>query len=220
MAGWGVRVAAVALLSTLIATASAVPAGAADRVKVRRPGPLRVLLVGDSFTARYQDAAAEALRSKGYQVFPGGVEGTGLLDANQCRGRYAYALLTLVDPDVVVFTSVGNYIILPHCSPTVAYASKQFFRKWKTAARITQRALTRKAARFLWVLAPAGRANTMVPRLNEIYRKIAGKRAGVIDAWTAFGGATYQPALHEADGNHLNAAGSQRLAALVVAAVG
>ena len=41
-----------------------------------------------------------------------------------------------------------------------------------------------------------------------------------MDAWSAFGGFTYNPGLHVADGVHLSQAGQDRLAALVVAAVG
>jgi hypothetical protein len=79
-----------------------------------------------------------------------------------------------------------------------------------------------RGARFYWVLAPAtafpGRVTAM-PKLNEISRKVAGRRAGLVDAWNGFGG-KYNAALHEPDGLHLSQAGQDRLARLVVAAIG
>jgi lysophospholipase L1-like esterase len=58
-----------------------------------------------------------------------------------------------------------------------------------------------------------------VPGINDIYRKNARRRAAVIDAWTGFGGSTLNPSLHT-DGLHLSATGKQRMADLVVRAIG
>jgi hypothetical protein len=61
---------------------------------------------------------------------------------------------------------------------------------------------------------------TVMPTLNRIYREVGGRKTGFVDAWTAFGGSTYDASLHAADGLHLNLAGQQRLAEVVTAAVG
>jgi lysophospholipase L1-like esterase len=61
---------------------------------------------------------------------------------------------------------------------------------------------------------------SVMPTLNDLYREVGGRKTGFVDAWSAFGGSTYNAALHVADGLHLNAAGRQKLADLVVAAVG
>ena len=53
-----------------------------------------------------------------------------------------------------------------------------------------------------------------------LYRGLAGAKAGLVDAWTVFGGSMYNPAFHVADGTHLNQTGQDKLASLVVAAVG
>ncbi len=193
-------------------------AGAADRAEVRRPGPLRVLLVGDSITVNYQEAVAALLEPKGYEVIRHGIPGTGLLDANICRGQYALSLLKYVDPDVVVYENNGNYGLYAPCQEYIEYGSVSFYRRWRKVASVTQRHLTRWGARFLWVEAPSVNFDPKreaVPRLNAIYRSI-----GVtVDAWSSFGEATWDQSLRY-DVQHLNAAGAQRVAGLVVQAVG
>jgi hypothetical protein len=224
MGARAVRNAAVVIVLTLgLVLGSATTAQAANRAKVRRPGPLRALLVGDSITASYQDEAAALLEARGYQVSKSGLGGTGLLDVTQCRGDYAQALLTYTDPDIVVGEWVGNNgtTALPICAPPAPFASAAWYRDWKKSARLTQKILMSRGARFLWVLAPAvsyPNRVSVIPRLNAIYRQVAGQRAGLVDAWTGFG-VTYNPSLHVADGIHLNQAGQNRLAALVAQAV-
>jgi lysophospholipase L1-like esterase len=212
-----------ALLVALVLVAVVEPAGATKRERIRRPGPRRVLLVGDSITANYQDEAAAALRAKGYEVFTEGVYYTGLLDANQCHGDQARAQLGRDDPDIVIFENVGNYAGAPKCSPAVDYGSEAFYRRWRTSARLSQRILLTARARFFWIVAPTvtyEARRLVVPKVNAIYRQIAGNRAQLIDAWTAFGGSTYNAGYHQADGLHLNQSGQNRLAALVVSAIG
>ena len=197
----------------------AVPAGAAvDREKVRRAGPLRVLLVGDSITASYQDEAALALRAKGYEVLAFSKGSTGLLDATWCKGQYAL-MLESFDADVVVYENVGNYAG-PHCSPTTERESGGFYRQWRRSALRSERVLSRNGARFLWMLNPACAHDgytEVVPRLNQIYGSLGTE---TVDAWDAFGSWTYNPRLHDDQGLHLNQAGQQLMAATVVTAVG
>jgi lysophospholipase L1-like esterase len=188
-----------------------------------------VLLVGDSITRDYSEVATPLLESKGYQVIYAGVPGRSILDSNECTGIGARLYLQLFDPDVVVMQYTGNYGLLASggikpCEPVVQLATKPFFRQWKKAARINQAILTKRKARFLWILNPVvapqyDPTRTLVPGINDIYRKISKKKAGPIDAWTAFGGSVLNQSLHT-DGLHLSASGKQRMANLVVGAVG
>jgi lysophospholipase L1-like esterase len=218
-------VAGLVVLATV--TVLAMPAGAADRSKVRRPGPLRVLLIGDSITYNYEFAAEAQFAAKGYQTVKMGIASSSLLDSGICNGAFARNLLAFVDPDFVVYENNGNYANRPNVPPckTLVYGSEAFFRRWKNAAATNQRTLMRKGARFLWIQAPSvnfAPKRAAVPRINAIYRELAATKptqVTAIDAWTAFGGATFDQTLRY-DNQHLNQAGAQRLASLVVAAVG
>jgi lysophospholipase L1-like esterase len=215
---------AAALLVALVTLLFPAIADAAIAGKSRRPGPIRVLLVGDSITASYQDEAAALLRARGYQVVLAGLHGRSLLDQNMCKGAAVSLLRAFHDPDVVVLEGISNYALLtaggiPPCQPMVAKYSKAFYREWRKAAKANTKAADRK--RTIWVLAPQTRSDVGIRRLNDIYRKLGRyPLARTVDAWTSFGGATYNASLHVADGIHLNQAGQNRLAALVAAAVG
>jgi lysophospholipase L1-like esterase len=222
--GWTRRVVVGALASVLGIMAFAPSAAAATRTKVRKPGPPRVLLLGDSITAGYQDRAATALAALGYRVTKAGVGGRSLLDANMCRAGQAYIWADTVDPDIVVVQALGNYAQLvgggmPACTPAVVPGTKPFFRRWRTAARLNQKVFTKRKARVLWILGPVTSPPKLVPPLNDIYRRVAGTKAEIVDAWSNFGGSTYNASLHIWDGVHLNETGSQRLANLVVTAI-
>jgi hypothetical protein len=216
------------LIVAVVLVAEPLGAATPDRPK-RNPGPLRVLLVGDSITRDYTQVAIPQLQAKGYQPIFAGVPGRSLLDQNQCTGEGARKYLAFFDPDVVVMQYTGNYGLLTGagigpCAPMVELATKPFFKQWKRAARINQRILMKRKARFFWILNPVVRpvhdpTRTLVPGINDIYRKVAGRRAGVIDAWSAFGGSVLYESLHT-DGLHLSASGKQRMADLVVRAVG
>ena len=178
------------------------------------------MLVGDSLTASYQDEVAALLHAKGYQVWTAGRPGRSLLDANMCGAAIVTWLRAVHDPDVVVLEGIANYRLLesagvPPCLPLVVPNSADFYREWKRAAKANTRAAARK--RSVWVLTPQTRIDAGLAQINGIYR---GLRTRTVDAWSSFGGSVYNPALHVADGVHLNQAGQDRLAALVVAAVG
>jgi lysophospholipase L1-like esterase len=219
---------ALTLMLALVMVSAPSVAGATKQ-KIRRPGPLRVLLVGDSLTTNYGPVAAPRLRLLGYQVTIASTGGSGLLDADKCHGRYAKQLLKTVEPDVVVYQNKGNYNLLtpygvPPCRPLLDYGTPPFYNRWERAARQSQKILSRYGARFIWVLNPSVALNIdpgrqIVPHLNRIYSTLA-PSGGFVDAWTPFGGATYDPALHQPDGLHLSAAGSELMANLVVAAIG
>ena len=215
-----IRGTVVGLVSLAVVAVCALPAGAATRT----PGPRRVLLVGDSITVSYQDEAAAMLRAKGYQVRLAGFPGRSLLDVNMCKASEAHYWSSSFDPDVVVYQAIGTYGLLtgggiPPCLPSVTPGSVPFFRKWKSAANLNQRAFTARA-RFLWILNPQTAPAKNTAALNTIYRDVAQGKAGLIDGWTAFGGATFDPQWRIWDGVHLNQAGQTRLANLVVAAIG
>jgi lysophospholipase L1-like esterase len=208
----------------LVASGLVAPtAGAATRDRLRRAGPRRVLLVGDSITISYQSLAAARLQAKGYVVIKAGVGLTGLLDEGRCRGEYANALAAAHDPDIIVYEHVTNYQSWPACKNTGPYLSKKYWKRLKGAARLTQKPFLKRKARFLWMLMPQTNLSSgpsVIPTLNNMYRQVGGKKTGFVDAWTAFGGPTYHASLHIADGLHLNATGQQKLADVVVAAVG
>ncbi len=183
-----------------------------------------MLLVGDSITVSYQDQAAALLRAKGYQVLLAGFPGRSLLDLNMCRASEAHYWAKSFHPDVVVYQAIGTYGLLtgggiPPCAPPLTPGSTAFFRKWKKAAGLNQRAF-KAPARFLWILNPQTVPASNTAALNAIYRDVAQGKAGLIDAWTSFGGATFDPRWRIWDGVHLNEAGQTRMANLVVAAVG
>jgi hypothetical protein len=222
----GKRAGAIAVLTALVlVVALASPAHAVNRDKVRRPGPPRVLLLGDSITESYQDEAATLLTRRGYQVIKAGRGGTGLLDADHCNGQWQRFLTSLADPDIVVVEYVGNYLFYPPCTklPVLKRTAPKFLRHWTKSARLTQRLLMKRGARFLWVLNPAvdyPPRTAQMPLLNDAYRRVGGTKTGYVDAWTAFGGAVYNASLHAPDGIHLSQAGQNRLAALVANAIG
>jgi lysophospholipase L1-like esterase len=190
----------------------------------RKPGPVRVLLIGDSITVNYESAAAAALARRGYAVSQMGIAQSSLLDAGMCDGTYARSVVSFVDPDVVVFESIGNYGLqpgVPPCKPRVEPGSQEFFQQWRAASRRNQQILTSRGAEFLWVLGPSvaiERKRALVPKINEIYRSVAGPRHGLIDGWNALGGAKFDPALRY-DGQHLNIAGSYKMATTIDSAV-
>lgn len=212
-AGIVVAVLVTVLVAVLVAVLLATPAvaGAANRAKVRRPGPLRVLLVGDSVTASYQDEATALLSARGYQVYGRGVSGTGLGDVGVCKGELAKSLVAEVDPDVVVVEYVGNNT--SPCKPVVRPTAK-FFKLWERAAKVSQRRFTRRGASLRWIMFPphirASHAAT-TPKINAIFRKLG----PVIETWSVF-----TPAMHTADGMHLSQAGQDRFAQIVNAAIG
>jgi hypothetical protein len=209
--------AVVAALVVLVAD----PVGAVDRAKVRKPGPRRVLLMGDSITYNYEFAAEQLLAAKGYQVIKMGIASTSLLDEGICNGLFARQLMFYVDPDVVVMEYNGNYKAragVAACRPEKPYGSDAWLRRWTTAAKVNRRQLIRRGARFLFIEAPSVKFSPkreVVPQINARYRGVG----ATIDAWTAFGGATFDQSLRY-DDQHLNAAGAQRMANLVAAAVG
>lgn len=192
--------------------------------KHRKPGPVRVLLVGDSLTVSYQSATATKLATSGYLVTRAGVAQSSILDRGVCDGAAARALLASADPDVVVFENNGNYGLRPGinpCAPRVKPGSQAFYRQWMAAARRNQKILTSRNAKFLWVLSPSvsgAPKRPMIPKINSVYQRIAGKRIGLIDAWDAFGGSRFDPRLHDG-AQQLNAAGADRMAAYIFLAV-
>jgi lysophospholipase L1-like esterase len=197
--------------------------GAVAGAETDTSGPPRVLLVGDSITANYQEAAVAQLRAKGYDATGVGVRNTGLLDQGICDGGYAATMRRRFDPDVVVLEYTGNYGFIPACVKKT-YGSKPFFNHWRGAAQRNAARYSRNGARIVWVLPPMPSSrwvHTMVvPQIDELSRALAGKRGeAVADAWTAFGGPSYNPSLHT-DGLHLNDAGVATMANLVVQTVG
>jgi lysophospholipase L1-like esterase len=221
-----VRIATVATVLVLgLVLGLATPAHAAkSRAQVRRPGPPRVLLIGDSITNNYEQEAVTLLSARGYQVIPFGIFGTGLLDANNCKGHFARDVMRYVDPDVVVVEYIGNYggrveFGVAPCEPMKPYGSKAWLRRWGNAAKNNYRAYGRRGARVFFVQVPSvnfSPKREVVPQINAIYRGLGGP---TIDAWTAFGGAPFDQSLRK-DGQHLNQAGAEKMAALVAQAVG
>jgi hypothetical protein len=210
---------AAAAAAAMVAIGGA-PAGATiapeDRGEVRKPGPLRVVLVGDSLTVNYQDEAVAMLAKRGYQVIPVGIGGLSLLDRTICSATWAREVRKMADPDIVVFESSGNYGNVPQlgmCTPRREYGSDGWLRRWRGAAMNNQRQFTRRGARMLWVEVPAvnySPKREIIQPINAIYREVG----ETVDAWTAFGGEKFDPSLRS-DAQHLNQRGSDLMAELV-----
>jgi lysophospholipase L1-like esterase len=217
---------AVLVLAPIVAIALfASTAGAATREQLRKPGPRRVLLIGDSITVNYQDATAALLDARGFLTIKAGVGASSLLDENRCKGALVRQMVAFVDPDVVVLQGSGNYANLTPgvgvCRPQVTYGSPAFFKLWTRASKVTQRRALRRKAQVLWVINPTVAfepKRRAIPQINTIYRQVAGTKAGLIDAWTAFGGPVFDQSLRY-DVQHLNAAGARRMAELIDAAI-
>jgi lysophospholipase L1-like esterase len=217
------RAAAGAFVVVVAVMCLAAPAGAVPgpRSEIRKPGPLRVLLTGDSITVTYQDRTAQLLEARGYQVIKAGIGGASLLDQGICGVGYANALVAYVDPDVVIIQYSGNYGTrrdVPKCKPEKTFGSPAWLRRWASAAGVNQRRLARRGARVLWVETPSvdySPKREIVPKLNAIYRTTG----ETIDVWTAFGGDWFDPSLRY-DVQHLNGRGAQKVAELVNDAVG
>jgi hypothetical protein len=201
------------LVAAIVVATPGLAAAAKTRAKVRRPGPLRVLLVGDSNTVGYQNAAANALAARGYQVVKAGVPLTGLMDTNYCKGRWAKPAAGFYDPDVVVFEYVGNYGYQPKCFEKVAWESATWYKQWAKQAAKMKKPFTKRKARILWVAMPpilVSPWSRTVPRLNAIHRTLG---TPVVETWTS---TTYS----KAGEPHLTPSGYQALAERVVAAIG
>jgi lysophospholipase L1-like esterase len=199
---------------------------APSRADVRRPGPTRVVLMGDSLLA-FSTTSVEVALGPQYETTNAGIGGTSLLDSNVCDGSRGRSLVERYDPDVVVVEYTGNYAQSPvtgvrPCRPVVKYGSRAFYAEWKASARRNQRELRARRARVIWVAVPKTTDPPyakVVPGLNRIAREVAGSERNVADGWKRFGGSTYNPELHLADGLHLNAYGNDVLAAVIASAV-
>jgi hypothetical protein len=214
--------AVVAVVAGLVALAAfASPAGAAvdpaDRAEFRKPGPLRVVLVGDSITYNYQFEAKRLLEARGYVVYPVAIGGLSLLDQTICNAAWAREVRKLADPDFVVFEVNGNYNsvrALGACKPMKPYGSQPWLRRWRNAAINNQRQFTRRGAEMFWLEVPTvnfSPKREVIPMLNTIYRDVG----ETIDAWTPFGEDVFESSLHS-DDQHLNDAGADLMAELVV----
>jgi hypothetical protein len=221
--GSGVIVALLTASAALVGTVAPAPAGATTMAPDRQPGPLRVLLVGDSMTFNYEAAAKPLLAAEGYQVTLMGIAGSSLLDHGVCDGVFAKGLLKSYRPDIVVYEANGNYANrvnagVPVCQPAKPYGSAAWLRRWRNSAALSQRILTRRGAAFLWIEPPSVNSEPkadVLPELNAIYRGLG----PTVDAWTAFGGPTFDQSLRY-DDQHLNQQGAAKLAHLVVTAIG
>jgi hypothetical protein len=126
-----------------------------------------------------------------------------------------------------VFEYTGNYRHLesagvPTHKPIEPYMSEKFYTQWKAATLKLTKVLRGLGVRVIWMQVPQADVGllpwtaTLIPRLNAIYRQTG----TTIDAFAGFGGSPASPGLHDAAGLHLSDAGKQRMAELVVAAIG
>ena len=200
---------------TLLIALAVVGAFALPPAATRTPGPRRVL-PSATITVSYQDEAAAMLRAKGYQVLLAGFPGRSLLDVNMCKASEAHYWSNSFDPDVVVYQAIGTYGLLDGrrdpAVPAVGHAGvgPRSSASGRAPPSLNQRAF-KAPARFLWILNPQTVPAKNTAALNAIYRDVALGKAGLIDGWTAFGGATFDPRWRIWDGVHLNQAGQTRL---------
>ena len=186
----------------------------------RWPGPPRVALAGDSVVAEFTDYLKPELEAEGYAVFENAAPGSGILDANECTGQEATAIVQNEDPDIVMMDNFGNYGFYPICNPAVIGMTPTFFADWKAAAINDTAIYTSKGASMYWLIGPdvSGPTwNTQIPINNTDYAQIAGDtpRVTAINSWTAFGANTPYATLRAADDAHLNAAGNTLIASIV-----
>jgi hypothetical protein len=210
--------AALVVVGVVLVVVVRVTSSGSDDSETSRPrGPTRVLLVGDSITYEYGPLARAELRRRGYDVSIKAIVASSILDAGQCGGAYARSLARTLRPDIVIQENIGNYRFYPPCSPDVRRGSPEFYGQWKHEAERVTRIFEKRGAKVQWILNPAVNYadGGVVPGINDVYR---GLGVPTIDAWTAFGGGTFNPAMH-VDDTHLSTMGKEVLAQLVVDAV-
>jgi predicted RNA-binding protein with TRAM domain len=197
-----------------------------DGTAVSRPGrnggPPRIALLGDSITSNYTDFIKPVLEAEGYAVMEDGIAGSGLLDANECQGQRATAIVATQDPDVTVFDNGGNYGFFPECYPGITQSA--LFAAWNAAAVKDTDILTSKGGSVYWLIGPdfpSPGYGTAAPTLFGDYLAIAADTRNVyaIDAWAPFGGATENLALRAYDDVHLNVAGDQLMTSIIVSSI-
>ncbi len=219
---WSTLVAAIALVALVgVVVVDDRPVGGDPVLSSRperRPGPTRVLLVGDSIGDQYAMEAQDALADRGVEVSMWAVWGKGLLDADLRDGSWFASLVADVDPDVVVLENVGNYNS-PEFGDPVA-DSPEFYAAWDDAVRRDVAIFGSAGATVVVVKGPKSAAEpfaSRTPVINALYDQVPG--VVLVDGWAALGGEVFDPDLHWADGVHLTEAGAARLADAVVATI-
>lgn len=166
----------------------------------RRAGPPRIVLVGDSVTANYQEVAKRLLESRGFQVLKYGYPGKGLQDADWCKGQLANTIISNNDPDYIVFETMGNYDYsgFSKCDSTLLSNTEPYFTAMRSTVDLYQSIFTSKGAKMYWVQAPGVAINSTltasrsatVEMLNSYYPIVAAAHSNtyVIDVHTPFGG--------------------------------
>lgn len=187
--------------------------------------PQRVALVGDSITSDYQFVAKRMLEHEGFSVYLGGDAGSGLLDRDWCSGRRAEEVLRDADPDLVVLQFIGNIGFRPRCSNDPVDSPDDFEAAWNRAAREAIQSFRDDGAQLFVVTSPGveyGAFATRIATTNAALTSAAKApetRATVIDGFNDFGGERPDHGLRSSDLVHLNAAGADRLARLVVTSI-
>jgi PKD repeat protein len=173
----------------------------------RRPGPTRVLIIGDSITTQYYGAAASLLQGLGYATSTWNFPGTGILDKVRYHTTWLDDLISAKDPDKVVIEFAGNLGFVEPFDPSLVWGSAAFYAAWAGEATADTARLRARGALVYWMLAPRALSAPMseiIPNVNSIYD---GLDTGVVDCFTPFGGATPDPALRSPEGLHLNQRG-------------
>lgn len=187
----------------------------------RRPGPPRLVLIGDSLMYQATTAVDEAFAARGWDTIGNAIPGSGLLltapgETVPAWEKRAPQILEEADPDVIVLTFIGVYFPTEG-SEELALGSPEMREAWTKAFRRLDALLQARGASVWWTLVPPIREEPWREQallVNEIARTEAPGR--VIDAYEEFGGdGPWDPTDRDPDGTHFDAAGNQRFAELI-----
>ena len=187
----------------------------------RKPGPPRVVLIGDSLMYQASPATEAVFQARGWETSPNGVPGTGILltapgESVPAWEQRSAEILDDFDPDVVVLTFIGAHYTTDGSEPP-PLAGEEMREAWTAAFRRLDALLRSRGATVWWTLVPPIRDapwRDQALLVNEITRAEAPERT--IDAYEEFGGdGPWDPTDRDPDGTHFDETGNQRFAELV-----
>lgn len=188
----------------------------------RRPGPPRLVLIGDSLMYQATPATEAVFRPRGWEVSGNAIPGSGLLltapgETVPAWERRSRELVEEVDPDVVIATFIGVYFTQDG-SDGPALGSEEMRKAWAASFRRVDAVLRSRGATVWWTLVPPIRDSPWREQallVNDVARAEAPRRT--IDAYNEFGGdGPWDPTDRDPDGTHFDATGNARFAQLLV----
>ena len=235
----------VALAAAFFVGSLMAPSAARGSILFGRPArqPTRVLLIGDSIMTQsslfVEAGLHDQIAAGRLTVVTQAVPGSGLLSKAQYPWDQQVERLSAgYRPDVVVILFVGNCPapLRDADGPELTCDTPGFFIGWADAAARATRVFESRGSRVVWVLPPpmAGAARQAhVDGVSVAYRAVGLAHPAVtyVDGRRALGGPGGEfeaqlpgpdgtpVAMRTTDGVHLTPAGSQRMAAAILAAI-